>query len=314
MRLLGQDNYTGIHTFLGVEYSKEVTTDVDCVIYGMPLDSGTLSRSGTRFGPRSIRKFGNCKPYHEELGIDILEDYKVIDYGDIDVLTGDVHENMHNVISALLSMQEQDVVTIGVGGEHSLAYPELRALKEKHGPMSLIHFDSHTDTWEVPDRNGMTKINQDTPFRLGMEQGCLIRGASIQVGMRGTLDSDDDHAYARENGITIVPATQLHKMGIEECAKLIRRTVGDNPVFVSFDIDFLDTAFTPGTGTPVCGGFSTHETIKLFHESLKGLNIVGIDLVEVAPVFDTSEITVYAAQELLREFVAILSYNKKLKA
>ncbi len=313
MRLLDQDNYTGIYTFLGADYSKEITDDVDCVIYGMPYDAGTLSRSGARFGPGVLRKYGNCKPYHEELDINILENFKMIDYGDIDVLTGEVHEDMYNVISALLSIIENDVVTIGVGGDHTLAYPEMRALKEKYGKLALIHFDSHTDTWDAPNRDGTTKINQDTPFRLAVEQECLEKGSSIQVGMRGPIDSDDDYTYARENGITVVTAKEIHNTGIEACAKQIKETVGDSPVFVSLDIDFLDAAYVPGTGTPECGGFTTQETIELLQKSLKGVNIVGMDLVEVAPAYDSSEITMYASQAILREFAAILSYNKKLK-
>lgn len=313
MRDFGQHNYSGIDTFLGLPATTEISADTDCVIYGMPMDIGTSNRAGTRFGPKMIRKYGNCKPYHEELDIDIFEDFKAIDYGDVDMSWGYILDDMQSVIQTVDRIVEKGVKTIGIGGDHTLAYPELVAMKHKYGKVALIHFDSHTDTWEHEGKDGTTLINHATPFRLAYEQECLAEGHIVQVGMRGGLLGPDDHKYALEHGFQIITGNELHDMGMEEGAKKIRKIVGDLPVFVTFDIDFLDPAYAPGTGTPVIGGFTTAEALTLLRKALPGLNIVGMDLVEVAPEYDPTEATLYAAQAILREFVSVLSYNKKQK-
>ena len=313
MRDLGQDMYSGIYSFLGLPATTEISEDTDCVIYGMPMDIGTTNRAGTRFGPRTIRRYGSCKPYHEELDIDIFEDFKAIDYGDMKMSEGYIIDDMTTVINTVSGILDKGVKTIGIGGDHTLAYPELVAMKRKYGKVALIHFDSHTDTWEWPADNDTTLINHATPFRLAMERECLAEGHLVQVGMRGGLMSDKDHEYALTHGFRIITGNEVHDMGISKCAEEIRSTVGDLPVFVTFDIDFLDPAYAPGTGTPVCGGFTTAEALTLLRKALPGLNIVGMDIVEVAPEYDPTEATAYAAQAILREFVSVLSYNKKNK-
>ena len=313
MRDLGQEKYSGIYSFLGLPATTDISEDTDCVIYGMPMDIGTTNRAGTRFGPKTIRRYGSCKPYHEELGIDIFDDFKAIDYGDMKMSEGYIIDDMTTVINTVEGILEKGVKTIGIGGDHTLAYPELVAMKHKYGKVALIHFDSHTDTWEWPAANDTTLINHATPFRLAMERECLAEGHIVQVGMRGGLLSDKDHEYALTHGFRIITGNEVHDMGMDTCAKEIRKTVGDMPVFVTFDIDFLDPAYAPGTGTPVCGGFSTAEALTLLRKSLPGLNIVGMDIVEVAPEYDPTEATAYAAQAILREFVSVLSYNKKNK-
>lgn len=311
MRDFDQDDYSGIYTFLGLEATEEVGDDVDVAIYGMPMDIGTSNRAGTRFGPKMIRRYGSCKPYHEELDIDIFEDFKAVDVGDVDIMWGYLEDDMKKVISTVDGLLEKGVKTIGIGGDHTLAYPELVAMKHKYGKVAMIHFDSHTDTWEHEGNDGTTEINHATPFRLAMERECLAEGHIVQVGMRGGLMTSEDHDYALSHGFEIITGNELHDMGMEEGAKRIREIVGDMPVFVTFDIDFLDPAYAPGTGTPVIGGFTTAEALTLLRKALPGLNIVGMDLVEVAPEYDPGEATMYAAQAILREFVAILSYNKK---
>ena len=312
MRDLGQEKFSGIYSFLGLPATTDISEDTDCVIYGMPMDIGTTNRAGTRFGPKTIRRYGSCKPYHEELGIDIFDDFKAIDYGDMKMSEGYIIDDMTTVINTVEGILEKGVKTIGIGGDHTLAYPELVAMKHKYGKVALIHFDSHTDTWEWPAANDTTLINHATPFRLAMERECLAEGHIVQVGMRGGLLSDKDHEYALTHGFRIITGNEVHD-GMDTCAEEIRKTVGDMPVFVTFDIDFLDPAYAPGTGTPVCGGFSTAEALTLLRKSLPGLNIVGMDIVEVAPEYDPTEATAYAAQAILREFVSVLSYNKKNK-
>ncbi len=302
--------YSGVHTFLGLPNETDLT-DVDVAMYGMPFDITTTNRSGCRFGPAGIREHGYCTPYHEELDIDIFEDFKAVDIGDFNIPLGYVDWDMKVIEDQLYRLLEKDVKTIGVGGDHTLSFPELMALKKKFGPVAFVHFDSHTDTWDWPDADGNTLINHGTPFRLAIQNDCIDMNHAIQIGMRGGFSSATDHDFALEHGMKIIFGNELHEMGMSKCAQKIREVVGDAPVFVTFDIDFLDPAVAPGTGTPVVGGFTTAEALQILREGLTGFNIVAMDLVEVAPCYDAADITQVAANDILREFLSILSYNKK---
>lgn len=302
--------YSGIHTLLGLPYDKDAK-DADVALYGMPFDISTTNRTGCRFGPEGIRQYGQCKPYHEELDIDIFDDFKAVDTGDFAIPLSYVERDMDAVENQLYELLEKGVKTIGVGGDHTLSYPELLALKRKFGKVAFVHFDSHTDTWDWPDGNGNTLINHGTPFRLAIQHDCIDMDHAIQIGMRGGFGTLEDHDFALEHGMQIIFGNELHEMGMSACAKRIREVVGDTPVFVTFDIDFLDPAVAPGTGTPIVGGFTTAEALQILREGLTGLNIVAMDLVEVAPAYDPTGQTQVVANEILREFLSILSYNKK---
>ena len=302
--------YSGIHTLLGLPYDKDAK-DADVALYGMPFDISTTNRTGCRFGPEGIRQYGQCKPYHEELDIDIFDDFKAVDTGDFAIPLSYVDRDMDAVENQLYELLEKGVKTIGFGGDHTLSYPELLALKRKFGKVAFVHFDSHTDTWDWPDENGNTLINHGTPFRLAIQHDCIDMDHAIQIGMRGGFGTLEDHDFALEHGMQIIFGNELHKMGMSACAKRIREVVGDTPVFVTFDIDFLDPAVAPGTGTPIVGGFTTAEALQILREGLTGLNIVAMDLVEVAPAYDPTGQTQVVANEILREFLSILSYNKK---
>lgn len=302
--------YSGIHTLLGLPYDKDAK-DADVALYGMPFDISTTNRTGCRFGPEGIRQYGQCKPYHEELDIDIFDDFKAVDTGDFAIPLSYVDRDMDAVENQLYKLLEKGVKTIGVGGDHTLSYPELLALKRKFGKVAFVHFDSHTDTWDWPDENGNTLINHGTPFRLAIQHDCIDMDHAIQIGMRGGFGTLEDHDFALEHGMQIIFGNELHEMGMSACAKRIREVVGDTPVFVTFDIDFLDPAVAPGTGTPIVGGFTTAEALQILREGLTGLNIVAMDLVEVAPAYDPTGQTQVVANEILREFLSILSYNKK---
>jgi agmatinase len=302
--------YSGIHTLLGLPYDKDAK-DADVALYGMPFDISTTNRTGCRFGPEGIRPYGQCKPYHEELDIDIFDDFKAVDTGDFAIPLSYVERDMDAVENQLYELLEKGVKTIGVGGDHTLSYPELLALKRKFGKVAFVHFDSHTDTWDWPDENGNTLINHGTPFRLAIQHDCIDMDHAIQIGMRGGFGTLEDHDFALEHGMQIIFGNELHEMGMSACAKRIREVVGDTPVFVTFDIDFLDPAVAPGTGTPIVGGFTTAEALQILREGLTGLNIVAMDLVEVAPAYDPTGQTQVVANEILREFLSILSYNKK---
>lgn len=302
--------YSGIHTLLGLPYDKDAK-DADVALYGMPFDISTTNRTGCRFGPEGIRQYGQCKPYHEELDIDIFDNFKAVDTGDFAIPLSYVDRDMDAVENQLYELLEKGVKTIGVGGDHTLSYPELLALKRKFGKVAFVHFDSHTDTWDWPDENGNTLINHGTPFRLAIQHDCIDMDHAIQIGMRGGFGTLEDHDFALEHGMQIIFGNELHEMGMSACAKRIREVVGDTPVFVTFDIDFLDPAVAPGTGTPIVGGFTTAEALQILREGLTGLNIVAMDLVEVAPAYDPTGQTQVVANEILREFLSILSYNKK---
>lgn len=302
--------YSGIHTLLGLPYDKDAK-DADVALYGMPFDISTTNRTGCRFGPEGIRQYGQCKPYHEELDIDIFDDFKAVDTGDFAIPLSYVERDMDAVENQLYELLEKGVKTIGVGGDHTLSYPELLALKRKFGKVAFVHFDSHTDTWDWPDENGNTLINHGTPFRLAIQHDCIDMDHAIQIGMRGGFGTLEDHDFALEHGMQIIFGNELHELGMSACAKRIREVVGDTPVFVTFDIDFLDPAVAPGTGTPIVGGFTTAEALQILREGLTGLNIVAMDLVEVAPAYDPTGQTQVVANEILREFLSILSYNKK---
>ena len=304
--------YSGIHTLLGLPYDNDAK-DADVALYGMPFDISTTNRTGCRFGPEGIRQYGQCKPYHEELDIDIFDDFKAVDTGDFAIPLSYVDRDMDAVENQLYELLEKGVKTIGVGGDHTLSYPELLALKRKFGKVAFVHFDSHTDTWDWPDENGNTLINHGTPFRLAIQHDCIDMDHAIQIGMRGGFGTLEDHDFALEHGMQIIFGNELHEMGMSACAKRIREVVGDTPVFVTFDIDFLDPAVAPGTGTPIVGGFTTAEALQILREGLTGLNIVAMDLVEVAPAYDPTGQTQVVANEILREFLSILSYNKKAR-
>lgn len=304
--------YSGIHTLLGLPYDKDAK-DADVALYGMPFDISTTNRTGCRFGPEGIRQYGQCKPYHEELDIDIFDDFKAVDTGDFAIPLSYVDRDMDAVENQLYELLEKGVKTIGVGGDHTLSYPELLALKRKFGKVAFVHFDSHTDTWDWPDENGNTLINHGTPFRLAIQHDCIDMDHAIQIGMRGGFGTLEDHDFALEHGMQIIFGNELHEMGMSACAKRIREVVGNTPVFVTFDIDFLDPAVAPGTGTPIVGGFTTAEALQILREGLTGLNIVAMDLVEVAPAYDPTGQTQVVANEILREFLSILSYNKKAR-
>jgi agmatinase len=305
-----QPAFSGIYTLLGLP-NQQVDSETDVALYGMPFDITTTNRAGCRFGPAGIRKYGECKPYHEELDIDIFEDFKAVDTGDFNIPLSYVDTDMTAITNQLYELLETGVKTIGVGGDHTLSYPELLAIKKKYGPVAFVHFDSHTDTWDYPDKDGNTLIHHGTPFRLAIQHDCIDCDHAIQVGLRGGHSSATDHEYALSHGFQIIDANELHDIGTKACAQRIREVVGDTPVFVTLDIDFLDPVYAPGTGTPVCGGFSTAEALEIIRNALPGLNIIAMDLVEVAPCYDPSETTTTAANAILREFLAVLSYNKK---
>ena len=253
---------------------------LDFAIVGIPFDTASSFRTGARFGPNGIRNISvMMKPNNVIMEINILDELKGGDYGDINIVPGYILPSYEKIEEEMTKIVDADVIPIALGGDHSITLAELRAIAKKHGPVALVHFDSHAD---LNDEVFGEKYNHGTPFRRAIEEGLIDPAHSIQVGMRGSLYDPDEHKMAAELGMKLIPAHKMREMGFEEVIKQIKERVGDKKAFLTFDIDFVDPAYAPGTGTPEVGGFTSLETLDLVR-AIKDLNFVGFDLVEVSP-------------------------------
>lgn len=290
-----EPTYSGALSFLRRTYTKELT-GVDVAVLGIPFDLATTNRPGTRLGPRAIRaasaSLAWCRPYAWDF--DPFDRLHVIDYGDLFFDQGRPHLVPDAIRAQIDTLVNANVLPLSLGGDHFISYPILQALAAKHGPLSLIHFDAHSDTWE--DSDG--RIDHGTMFFHAAKQNLVDPSRSIQIGMR--THNHDKH------GFEVIDARELHQQGVDAVIARIRSRVGTNRCYVSFDIDFLDPAFAPGTGTPVVGGFNTHDALRLIR-GLSGLHIIGADVVEVSPPFDVSEITALAAASIAQELLAAIA-------
>jgi agmatinase len=287
-----EPTYSGALSFLRRRYTKDLT-GVDVAVVGVPFDTATTNRPGARLGPRAVRaasaSLAWCKPYAWDF--DPCERLKVTDYGDVHFDAG-IPQGVPDAIRAQFeAIVRAGVVPLALGGDHFISFPILQALHAVHGPLALIHFDAHSDTWT--DQDG--RIDHGTMFFHAARLGLVDPAASIQLGMR-TFNADT-------HGFDVRDARWLHEHGTARAIEAIRARVGTRKCYVSFDIDFLDLAYAPGTGTPVVGGFSTHEALMLVR-GLAGLDIVGMDVVEVAPAYDHAEITAFAAASVAQELLA----------
>ena len=281
---------------------------VDAAVVGIPFDTATSFRPGARFGPEAIRSASVLlRPYHPGLGVDVLEAVSVVDYGDLPVAPGDVIGTYRRIESGLAPLVEAGVFTVVLGGDHSITLAELRALARRHGPLALVHLDAHTDTW---DEYFDQRFFHGTTFKRAVEEGLVEPNASLQAGMRGSVFSASDLDDARSLGFVVVPSEELRALGPDGYARAVRERVGDRPVFLSFDIDFVDPAFAPGTGTPEVAGFSTAETAA-FLRALRGVKLVGCDVVEVAPPYDgPGQTTALAAANVALDLLALYALSR----
>lgn len=299
--------FSGIKTFMRMVYKKTVD-DIDFAVVGIPLDWCTTYRSGTRFGPSAIRDISSLtKPYNPVLDVNIFDYCSGVDYGDVKTIPGYTEDSYDEIEKGFLPLYKNGVVPIGMGGDHSVTLPELRACHKVNGKVALVHFDSHYDTWA--EYFGKA-YNHGTPFRHAADEGLIDTSRSIQIGMRGGLYNNEDAKMSKALGFKVITANECHKMTMSEIVNEIKKRVGDMKVFLTFDIDFLDPAYAPGTGTPEIGGFTTAQALELIR-GLKELNIVGYDVVEVAPQYDSGSITSFAAANIIAEFMAHIAYKKK---
>jgi agmatinase len=286
--------------------------EFDAAAVGIPFDTATSFRPGARFGPEGIRSASVLlRPYHPVLEIDVLEALSVVDYGDLPVAPGDTQGTYRRIEQGLAPLVEAGVFPLVLGGDHSITLPELRALAQRHGAMALVQLDSHTDTW---DQYFDQPYFHGTTFKRAAEEGLIEPAASVQAGMRGSLFAASDLQDARALGFAVIPSEELRALGPEGYGRTVRERVGERPVFLSFDIDFLDPAFAPGTGTPEVAGFSTAEALA-FLRALAGITLVGCDIVEVAPLYDgPGQATALAAANIALDLLALHAISRRAKS
>jgi len=300
--------FSGIKTFMRLQ-NVVTTEDIDFAIVGIPFDTGVTYRTGTRFGPASIREMScfACKPYNPILEVGIFDYCSGVDYGDVGSVPGYMEESFAVITEDMTPLFENGVTPIAMGGDHSVTLPELRACHKTHGPVALIHFDAHYDT--IPEYFGKP-YTHGTPFYHAAKEGLVDTSKSIQVGIREGLYGPEDLQNSKGLGYDVLTAVEAHKMTTEEIIKRIKERVGDSKAFLTFDIDFIDPAYAPGTGTPVLGGFTTTQALDIIR-GLKELNIIGYDLVEVAPQYDPTSVTSIAAAGIMYEFISHIAYRRK---
>lgn len=287
-----EPTYGGVTSFMRRKYTKDLD-GVDVAVMGVPFDTATTNRSGTRFGPRAIRAASSIMAWEKPYGMefDPFDKLAVADVGDAFFDFGRPERVPEEIEKAAADIVSQGCGLLSLGGDHFVTYPLLKAHIAAHGgPISLLHFDAHSDTWEDEDN----RIDHGTMFWWATKQGMVNPATSVQVGLR-TENPDT-------LGFNIIDAPRVHEQSTAETVAQIRDYLGDAPVYVTFDIDCLDPSYAPGTGTPVCGGLSTHQAMSILR-GLQGINVIGMDVVEVAPQYDVGDITSLAAASIAMEML-----------
>ena len=295
--------YAGPDTFARLPRLSDVG-GASVGVLGVPFDSGVSYRPGARFGPSAVRHGSKLlRPYHPFLDVEPWTVHQVADAGDAAVNPFDLREAVTQVERAARESLERADHLVTVGGDHTVALPVLRAMAARHGPVALIHFDAHLDTW---DTYFGAPYTHGTPFRRASEEGLLALHRSAHVGIRGPLYTTNDLAEDRELGFATISTVDIARRGVDEALDRVRERVGTQPVYVSVDIDVLDPAHAPGTGTPEPGGLTTRE-LQLILRGLDGLHLVGADVVEVSPPYDHAELTALAAANVVYEFLGLFA-------
>ncbi len=293
-------SYAGATSFLRRRYSKDLT-GVDLTVTGIPFDCATTNRPGTRFGPRAIREASALQVYDPPYGwgVNPMTDIAMTDYGDLALDYGKVADAPARINEHVRGILDSGAAVLTLGGDHSISHPVIRAHAEKWGPVSLVQFDAHSDTWADDD---MSRIDHGTMFYKAVKQGVVAPERSVQLGIR-TVNPDT-------LGVNILDAPSIHESRAADIAAQVKRIIGDNPVYLSFDIDALDPAFAPGTGTPVSGGLSSAQALAILR-ALAGINIVGMDVVEVSPPYDTTGATAIAAAHVAMELLCLWTFRHR---
>ncbi|WP_182884933.1 agmatinase [Microbispora sp. H10885] len=299
--------FAGPATFARLPRLDEVG-HADVAVVGVPFDSGVSYRPGARFGPSAVREASRLlRPYHPGLDVSPFAAMQVADAGDIACNPFDIHEAVETIDEAASGLMEGGTRLVTVGGDHTIALPLLRAAARRHGPVALLHFDAHLDTW---DTYFGAEYTHGTPFRRAVEEGILDTEAVSHVGTRGPLYGKKDLEDDRRLGFGIVTSADVMRRGVDEVAGALRERIGGRPLYVSVDIDVLDPAHAPGTGTPEAGGLTSRELLEILR-GLTGCDIVGADVVEVAPAYDHAEITSVAASHVAYDLISLLALKEE---
>lgn len=296
--------YAGLGTFARLPQIDRVP-DYDVAILGVPFDGGTSFRPGARFGPAAIREASRLlRPgYHVELDVEPVNVLQVVDAGDVACTPYDIQRAVREIEEQAFPLLAKDKKLISIGGDHTIALPLLRAVNRVHGPIALLHFDAHLDTWDTYFDQPVT---HGTMLRRAFEEGLLVEDRSMHVGIRGPVYDRDDFLRDHEFGFQIIRCSDLDHIGVPAAIERVKDRIGDTPLYLSVDIDVLDPSYAPGTGTPEMGGLHSRELLALLR-GLDGLNIVAGDVVEVAPAYDHADITSLAAATVVFDMLALIA-------
>jgi guanidinopropionase len=297
--------FAGIATFMRLPYvPPEDADEVDIGLIGIPWDGGTTNRAGARHGPRQIRDLSTmARNAHHATGIMPFELCNCADLGDSPVNPVDIEDTLGRVTRFYNDVVDQGIVPLTAGGDHLVTLPIMRALG-RDAPLGMVHFDAHTDTL---DRYfGESKFTHGTPFRRAIEEGLLDPKRTVQIGIRGALYSDRDKDWGLEQGIRVIEIEEYNDLGVDAVIAEARRVVGDGKTYISCDVDALDPVYAPGTGTPEIGGITTYDAQKMIR-GLRGLDLIGGDVVEVSPPFDMSGNTALVAVTMMFEILCLLA-------
>ena len=299
--------FTGPRTFMRLPYLQE-TQGVDVAVIGVPTDDAVSFKSGARFGPEGIRSASVLlRPYNPLLGIDVVEALSMVDYGDAPTVPGYHEETLKRIEAHLRPVHEAGVIPLCLGGDHSIVLAELRAAASVHGPLALVHLDAHADVWE---QYYGARYFHGTVFKRAVEEGLVDPARSVQAGMRGTLYGAADVQAPRALGYDALPWSELERLTPEEYGERVRARVGNARAFLSFDIDFVDPAFAPGTGTLEVGGPTSAQALA-YLRALTGIDFRAFDCVEVSPPYDPAGITAWLAASACHEMLSLVALRAR---
>ncbi|HEY8814906.1 MAG TPA: agmatinase [Candidatus Dormibacteraeota bacterium] len=299
--------FTGLRSFMRLP-GADADQRADVAIVGIPFDTAASFRPGQRFGPSAVRDISVLlRPSNQFHGINAFDRVNVVDSGDVPAIPGDIKTTYDLISARYVDLTSKGTVPIGIGGDHSITLGELRGMAKALGPVALVQLDAHCDTW---DNYWGVRYTHGTPFRRAVEEGLLNVEHSIQVGMRGTEYAPGDLDESRRLGFEVLTTPQMLKRTPADVAKAIRERVGDVPAFLTFDVDFFDPAYAPGTGTPEVGGPTSAFGLEIV-QHLAGIPFVGFDTVEVLPALDPTQTTALLAATLVFEFIALVALSPK---
>lgn len=315
VNILEQMRTVGPNTFMKLHLIEDVADldgqQADFAIVGIPDDSGEFFRVGQRFAPNAIREMSAMlRPWHINMGVNVMEELKGFDNGDVNCIPNMTEFNQNRAYEKVVKLVEAGIIPICIGGDHSIALPDMRAVAKVHGPIGLVHFDSHIDTQDEFYGN---KYNNGTALRRAIEEGILDPSRTISIGIKGTQFENDETQKSRDLGIEVLTMDEFEEIGVEETIKRIKARIGEGPTFLTFDIDCMDTSVAPGGGVYELGGFTVREIIRI----LKGIreeNFVGFDISEVCPQYDVSGATSYMAAGFIHTFMAMIALRKRKEA